>query len=312
DNEPVKYDIYINDVVIASNLDSLNYTINNLNELTEYTGKVIAKDTSENETTENFSFQTIKYYLKFVKHYDFGPNKQNGQPFNILKTEDNSFLISGFYSDDGVNLSLFVFKFDYDGNLLWKRYYPYNFEGGSFEKTKVIEYLMGYLLIGNAYVLHLDLNGNIIWQKTIDSYYDSGYGNSQINSIDVDNSNNIYVVGGRGVLSDDYAEEGVITKLDQSGNILWERTYNTNYRNLLVDVTINSSNELIILGSSGNDNQNQFWVIKTDTNGNIIWQNTIGNGYGFPRQIIPSNDCNYVFAGYSWGAYDISNGYLDR
>src|SRR5690606_31399627 len=128
--------------------------------------------------------------------------------------------------------------------------------------------------------------------------------------IDVDNSNNIYVVGGRGVLSDDYAEEGVITKLDQSGNILWERTYNTNYRNLLVDVTINSSNELIILGSSGTDNQNQFWVIKTDTNGNIIWQNTIGNGYGFPRQIIPTNDGNYVFACYSWGAYDISNGYL--
>ena len=56
------------------------YVFSNLEELTNYSGKIIAKDTENNQTEVTFSFQTEKYYLKYLKTYDFGEyvNGPNG------------------------------------------------------------------------------------------------------------------------------------------------------------------------------------------------------------------------------------------
>ena len=61
DNDPVKYDIYLENVKIFSDINNLEVEFQNLEELKNYSGYIIAKDSHGNETREYFKFITFKY-----------------------------------------------------------------------------------------------------------------------------------------------------------------------------------------------------------------------------------------------------------
>ena len=67
ESDAVNYDIYLNQTLVIENISELMYVFSNLEELTNYSGKIIAKDTENNQTEVTFSFQTEKYYLKYLK-----------------------------------------------------------------------------------------------------------------------------------------------------------------------------------------------------------------------------------------------------
>jgi hypothetical protein len=145
---------------------------------------------------------------------------------------------------------------------------------------------------------------------------------NEIKSVAQDKDKNIYVVGSRTDPKEEVEQEAVLTKLDYLGNIAWEKTYRSTARNFFNDIKINSSNELIIFGTKETSGytyaemkdgtkrgQTDFWVLKTNSEGEIIWDKSFGDGrFDFSSQIIIKRNGNYVFAGYSWGAYDMSNG----
>ena len=128
-------------------------------------------------------------------------------------------------------------------------------------------------------ITKLDTDGVQVWSKTIDN---DPQGGSHIESITVDNLDNIYVCGlknGR--------EDGITNfylKLSSSGNLLWGKK---------ITNTLSDSNRLQIGGFYSidfNDNDGFLYIstifngdimiFKIDTNGNIIWQNLVGtNSY---------------------------------
>ena len=67
--ESVTYSIYLNESVIDENITQLNYTFTGLNEQTDYTGKVVARNLHNDETFNTFSFTTEKFYLKYLKKF---------------------------------------------------------------------------------------------------------------------------------------------------------------------------------------------------------------------------------------------------
>ena len=63
ENDSVTYSIYLNQTLIVEGISELTFQLTDLSELTEYTGKVIAIDSNNNQTWVTFTFQTNKYYL---------------------------------------------------------------------------------------------------------------------------------------------------------------------------------------------------------------------------------------------------------
>lgn len=324
ENDPINYSILLNQSPIIGGLSELTYKLANLTELTNYTVQIIAQDSFGNKTFKSLSFKTEKYYLKFLKAYDYGPGNYNGYasgtPFNIIKTTDKSYIIAGKSArTNGDASQFFVLKIDYQGNQIWKKFYNYRI--GDATNCKIIESANGFLLAADKYILNLDNDGNLVWYRKIDSYELSRQPN-EIKSVAQDKYKNIYLVGSRTDPKEEIEQEAVLTKLDYLGNIVWEKTYRSTARNFFNDIQINSSNELIIFGTKETSGftydemkdgtkrgQTDFWVLKTDNEGKIIWDKSFGDGrFDFSSKIIINRNGNYVFTGYSWGAYDMSNG----
>lgn len=317
EDDSVTYSIYLNESLIVEKVEELRYQFVDLEELSNYQGKIVAKDINNNVTTVAFSFETKKYYLKFLKKYDYGLvnyagiEHAHGSVYAMVRTDDQNYFVAGSsLMPDGSGSRFYVVKIDYEGNEIWKKFYDYQvFESWYFD---MIESNTGFVLVGHHHVLSLDYDGNIIWHKKIDSY-DIPDGSAEIKSVVQDKEGNIFLAGGRGASDVNIAQQAVLTKLNSSGDIIWEKVYEPSQRNFFDDIIITQKNDLIIFGSfdtTGND-KIDFWVLKADLEGNIIWQYTYRNGgYHFPMKIMERSNGNLVFAGYNLGPYDSSSGNL--
>lgn len=324
ENESVSYDVLLNQKIIVQDVIDFTCKLSDLTEVTNYTVEIVAKDKSGNKTSKTTSFTTEKYFLKYFKEYDFGPADYGngyaaGYTYSIIKTRDGNYVIAGKSSrPNGNGYQFIVFKVDKDGKELWKKFYDY--DSGDSTDFNIIESTNGLILAGWHEVLSLDNDGNLIWHKEIESYLGS-FNSSEIRSVVQDAQGNIFLAGTRAIDSKVVIKEGVLTKLDNFGNVIWEKIYRQSVDNSFVDIKLTSSNELIILGTKETSKityddvmknmpeQIDFWVLKVNSNGIIIWENTYGDGQlDFAQQIIEKKNGNYMFVGFCWGAYDISSG----
>ena len=326
ENDDVTYTVYLNETVLVENLTSLTYQFTELSELTNYSGKIVAVDTKDNESVKSFSFKTEKYFLKFLKSYDYGEWQcftgfASGTPYSIIKASDSNYVITGASGRPDCNASqFFVMKIDYQGELLWKRFFDFYIGGAS--KFKIIESNDGGFLIAHKQVvIKLDKDGNESWNSVINSYNEID-GGTKINSIDQDAEGNIYLVGERSATETNIRQEAALTKLDNLGNIIFDRAFKNSKRSAFYDIEITELDEIIILGTietsvdieeeidyNNNSDQIDYWMLKTDTSGDVIWENIYGDErYDFATKLILKSNGNYAFGGFSWGAYDISTG----
>jgi hypothetical protein len=119
DNDSILYDIVLNTVIVLKDSKKLLFKLDNLLELTEYNGKIIAKDTHNNYSETSFNFKTLKYYLKYEKHIYFSldPNYFSGlAPKEIIKLSDG-YLIGG-YTGKTNGAIFFALKIDANGALI--------------------------------------------------------------------------------------------------------------------------------------------------------------------------------------------------
>ena len=323
ENETVTYSIFLNQTLLVAGLSDLTYEITNLTDQTNYSGEIVAQDSNNNQTKATFSFQTEKYYLKYLKKYDYatlGNSSQLnliGRPSSMIKTDDGYIIAGRSSKPDKSNFHLFVFKIDYEGNLIWKQFYDYNLDDAW--KCQIIQTASGFILIGHHHVLNLDEDGNTIWYKRIESF-DVADGSAEIQSVKQDSKGNIFLVGGRGSGFNYPSQVGVLTKLNSAGDILWEKIFDASYRNFFNDLIIDDQDRLIVLGSTETSGITQeklellgsmaeqidFWVLKLSNEGDIIWQNSFGDAkYDFPHQIISTIDNNLLVVGYGTSLFKL-------
>ncbi len=108
-----------------------------------------------------------RFYLK-------GPSPEVARLYSWDILDDNGLVVFGHGDGDGtvtdVN-ELFIFKTDYDGNILWAR--QYDIPGSLSERARrMINLPDGYLCLGHhdtgdrdAYVFKIDKQGNLQWSK---------------------------------------------------------------------------------------------------------------------------------------------------
>ncbi len=143
---------------------------------------------------------------------------------SMLETDDGHFLILGTKEVSFENLDIWLVKMDTDGNILWENTYGSTENNGCsiIEKTSDGNYIISagkeYDSGSDNYIIKIDPNGEVIWEKVIDNtiYYESSNGKPLLNGEVLLTGYNQYETN---------KSQAWVTKLDQFGNIIWEKTF---------------------------------------------------------------------------------------
>ena len=135
-----------------------------------------------------------------------------------------------------------------------------------------------------------------------------------------------YIIAGR-TTGEDFTSDtqGLLIKIDASGNIQWDRTYTGRYDGEFDSAEQTLAGKYIATGRRYYDETGyDVWLVKTDENGNLVWERTYGGmnpDYGRSVKQIPDAYGSYIIAGITqsfgvgdWDIYLIktdADGYLE-
>jgi hypothetical protein len=268
---------------------------------------------------------------------------------SIKLTQDVGFILAGtsssdkgdFKKDDSKgNSDFWIIKLDAKGGEMWQK----TIGGSGQEKLHSIALTKdgGYILGGSSssdksladekgladvfgktedsrgnldyWVVKLDKNGKIEWQKTIGGLYVD-----ELKSIEQTKDGG-YILGGysNSPTSGEKTADNIgigdywIVKLDNKGTIEWQKTIGGNQDDNLFALTQTQDGGYIAGGSSNseatnaksksNGNGTDFWVVKLDETGAIAWQETYNYGkVDMLTSIVENADGSYLIGGYAQG-----------
>jgi hypothetical protein len=251
--------------------------------------------------------------------------------YSIQQTSDGGFIVAGtgsIYGDIAYNhggSDVWIIKLDKNGNLEWEKTYG----GSEDDEAKSIQQTQdgGYIVAGytestdgdvtnnhggsDVWIIKLDKEGSIEWEKTFGGSYDDYAESIQITT------NGGYIVTGKtnstdGDVSYNRGDSDIwIIKLDKNGNLEWEKTYGGSEIDEAKSIHQTIDSGYIVFGEtwsedgdvSDNDRGSGAWIIKLDKNGNIEWQK-IFDGILTVGQIIQTTDNGYIAVG---GTYEFSD-----
>jgi len=265
----------------------------------------------------------------------------------IIITNDGNYLIAGSsYSMDSYlndhhgppsTSDGWIIKIDPNGNLMWSK----SLGGTNHDVFNDVKQTPdgGYILVGHSrsndgdvtgnhgpypypyddvWVVKVDANGNLQWQKSIGgSFNDLG------NSIQL-TSDGGYIIAGESMSSDGdvsahfgdpaslypYSDFWVV-KLNSFGNIEWEKSLGGNNFDIAKKIKITPDGGYIVFGETasldgqitehfGGTDFYDYWLVKLDSAGDIQWQKSLGGvRQESAGDILVFNNNNFLVAGYS-------------
>jgi hypothetical protein len=145
-----------------------------------------------------------------------------------------------------------------------------------------------------AWVLKLDGNGNVQWQKT--------YGDGTAYSIQ-QTSDGGYIVAGEAYSFGAGGSDACVLKLDGDGNVQWQKTYGGTDSDFVNSIQQTSDSGYIVAGQTGSFGAGFYdaWVLKLDGDGYVQWQKTYGGtaNNDSANSIQQTSDGGYIVAGFT-------------
>ncbi len=228
----------------------------------------------------------------------------------IALTKDGDAIIAGdSTSFDTSAGNAWVLRLDKDGNIKWQRTYGGKY--GDYARAVAVAdngdiIVAGYTLsfgAGNAdvWVLRLDENGNIKWQKTY-----GGRDDEYATAIAITPEGDIIVVGS--TFSSGAGDWDImVLRIDKDGNVKWQKTYGGKKMDEASSVALAKNGDILVAGSThsfGAGNKD-VWILRLDRDGNVKWQKTYGGpgrDSAYAIAITPDNDIIVAGETNSFGA----------
>jgi hypothetical protein len=248
------------------------------------------------------------------------------EPTFIIPTTDQGFFIGGSSKS---NISgektensrggydYWVLKFDSSGNIEWQKTIGGDKDDRLSEAKQTTD--GGYILVGNSrsdisgdktensqggqdyWIIKLDTVGNITWQNTIGGDDDDGAGNVELTDDGgylIGGTSNSSISGDRTLFNSDNSDAWIV-KLDESGNILWQRAHSPfgNFRLISLKLTSDGG---YVLGGDDLD-FSSYTICKISINGNTTWSKLYGgDNEEFFSKLIITSDGGYMAIGHSY------------
>lgn len=210
-----------------------------------------------------------------------GPSGDNF--WEVLLLPNGELILLGSTSSSGAGSSdIWLAKVSPAGSLIWE----YTYGGSGLDRpTSIAAAANGDLLIAgrsdsfgsgddDGWILRLDENGNILWQKAFDGSADDRFEAL----IEAPNSDILVAGSMESIESGDF--KAWVMRLTAEGTIVWQKTYGEEINGEAFSIVTVSDDTIIVAGAreaiisppSGDDG----WLFMLDSDGNLIWETTIG------------------------------------
>jgi hypothetical protein len=223
--------------------------------------------------------------------------------FSIQQTSDGGYIVAGRTNSFGTgDWDVYVIKLDENGNMVWEKTYGGNDYDIAFSIKQTKD--GGYIVAGgtksfgagraDVYVIKLDENGNKIWEKTY------GGSNDDLALSIQQTSDGGYIVAGETNFFGAEDWDVYVIKLDENGNMVWEKTYGGNDYDEAISIQQTSDGGYIVAGRTKSFGAGDYnvYVIKLDANGNELWEKTYGGSNDdLAFSIQQTKDGGYIVAG---------------
>lgn len=216
----------------------------------------------------------------------------------IRQTSDGRYVVAGTTTSKGAGAGdVRIMKLDTRGNIVWDKVYGGKGNDWAFSLDLTSDggcAITGYTSSKGAggmdvWVLKLDANGNLQWDKTF-----GGTANDDAFCIKQTSDRGYIVVGwtkskGSGDM------DILVLKLDTCGNLLWEKTFGEEGSNdSASSVHQTPDGGYMVTGHKWSDDCDA-WVLRLDTDGNLLWDKTFKNAEA--NCIQQTSDRGYVISG---------------
>jgi hypothetical protein len=260
------------------------------------------------------------------------------------QTDDGGIVVAGYSrSNDGDIISnngltdYCIMKLDASGNLEWEKSIGGSDDDWAFAIRQTTD--EGFIVAGHSksndidvsgnhgewdyWVVKLNANGNLLWQKSL-----GGSDDDEAYSV-VETSDGGFVFAGGSDSNDGDASgnhgdgDAWIVKLDVSGNLVWQKSLGGSGDDYAYSIQQISGDGFIVAGSSpsndgdvsGNHGHSDYWIVKLDEGGNLLWQKSFGGSdYEEANSVQQTFDGGFIVAGYSYssdGDVSINHGLTD-
>ncbi|HDD57094.1 MAG TPA: hypothetical protein ENF43_01080 [Thermoplasmatales archaeon] len=168
----------------------------------------------------------------------------------------------------------FIVRTDRKGNVMWQKLYDFDPSSnkGSDTLMSIEKAKNGYILCGTVlpplsgnydiWIVKIDYQGNIIWQKT----YDSGYSLDSGRIIKKAHDGGYIIVG--------KSRNPWVMKIDENGNVIWSKEYSySGYDDSILDMEVTKDGYVFVGRENGP--YGDVWIFKTDFSGNEKWEMVI-------------------------------------
>ncbi|MDW7679756.1 MAG: choice-of-anchor D domain-containing protein, partial [bacterium] len=280
-------------------------------------GFVIAGSTVRlNEEYNDASLIKLDAYGQIEWNQWYGEEQWSESFSEVIATEDGGYIAVGShsYSEQRGEPNIYAIKTDASGNLIWEKSY-----GKSEYKPDAAADVTpsgdgGYLIAGysqsqqnkEAYLIKIDADGNIIWEKTY-----GGSGGDEINKIRQTTDGGFVFVGSS---SSFYTgSEGdfdfYLVKIDAEGNLIWEKHYGGTDWDRANSFVITNDGGYLMVGYTASPEfgavAREIYLVKVDADGNKQWQKIYGWEHkDSASDVIVTRDGGYLIVGSSERLYD--------
>ncbi len=248
---------------------------------------------------------------------------------DVQQTSDGGYIVVGSTYSNDMDVSgnrgksdYWIVKLDYKGNIQWKK----TLGGSNEDWAESVEQTRdgGYIIAGTTrsydvdafryhgslspiggdfWIVKLDRYGNVQWQKVLggtdDDYaysiHQTSDGGYIVAGWTFSNDGDVYGYHGGG--------DGWVVKLNQNGNIQWQKTLGGFDEDILYSIQETRDGGYIAVGRTRSFyvyGKSDFWIVKLDHYGNIQWQKVLGgSGNDWAYSVQQTKDGGYIVAGYT-------------
>ncbi len=247
---------------------------------------------------------------------------------SIIQTSDGGYIVAGYSnSTDGDvtgnkgGFDHWIVKLDNTGSIQWQK----NFGGGEDDRAYAIQQTTdgGYIVAGTArsndgdvtgykdwedyWVVKLDGNGTIQWQKTLGGTQDD-IARSIVQTADggyivagYSNSSNGDITNNKGGF------DHWVVKLDSTGTLVWQKNFGGGQDDRGYSVEKTSDGNFILVGNArsndgdvtGFHNWEDYWVVKFNNSGTLLWQKILGGDRDDSAHSVALTPDGYIISGYT-------------
>lgn len=241
---------------------------------------------------------------------------------SIHQTNDGGYIAAGYTWSKGTGSDdAWILKLDSDGELVWDK----TFGGDGTDEAFSIQQTTdgGYVAAGDttskglggtdAWILKLDSDGNLEWDKTLGlddvDNADGGYDYSDYDyaySVQQTTDGGYIVAGRIDGGNTPWNDDAWVFKLDSDGDLDWDKTLGGDNYDVAYSIQQITDGGYIVAGYTSDLKSeapydyydNDAWVFKLDSNGDLKWDKTLGEGFSDEAYSIQqTTDGGYIVAG---------------